>query len=149
MKLLKTMIISAVMLVMTGCTVVKKVDAGLTASQSAIATIAIKAGVIDLINKDPLKVKSTALKVVDITTDAIVYVSSDSAALITELDSKLTERIAKLDLSPEKQLLVDTLVQMIELEIKAKVTGNVLDADTVVIISKVLELIKTTAQAYE
>lgn len=145
MKKLITASFLSMALLTGGCSVVSD----LTPTQSALAQLAIKASVVELVTKDVTAQEETASKIIEIATEALTVIDSGVISSVIDLDAKIQERIAGLNLSPAKAVIVDALLSIIRAEIQARVTGNVLNADTVVVVSKVLDIIISTAKIYK
>lgn len=135
------------MSMLAGCATTS--DTELTPTQSIIATVAIQAGTAELINRDSDSVSETASKIIDIASEALMLVDSGSVTLIDELDVRVRERISELNLSPEKQILTNLLLETVKLEIENRIGSKLLLPETVVTIAKVLKIMVATAETYK
>lgn len=145
---MKSMLIFACLTLglLMGCTTT--VDE-LSPTQSAIATVAIQTGTVELINKDSDRAKETASNIIDVATEALLLVDSGSVTVVDELDFRMRERISELNLSPEKKLVADMLIILVKAEIENRIGDKVLDPETVVTIATVLKIMVDTAERYQ
>lgn len=138
-------LLTAVLLLFTvsGCTLTSEAP-----TRSLIATIAIQTAVSELILRDEHTAAETSTKVVEIAEQALLLVESGEVTTLTLLDTRIRERITELNLEPTKALLVDTLLLAINARVRFMIEDKHLTEDTVIKVSKVLNIIVATAKRY-
>lgn len=126
---------------MMGCTTT------LTNSEQIAATLAIKYATLRVI-EDSDDQATAANRIVEMTEQAQELVDSGTVTLVDDLVGRIRERIDWAEMDASRSLLAEALLEAAKLELENRIQGGSLNPETVVVLSRMLQDIVSTARLY-
>ena len=126
---------------MTGCANLGNGKIDPSPTTQALVKATIQYAVLRAVGGDP----SRAIRIAEIASQAIQFAQADDVTTANALEGVVREYIGYADLTPENQLLADTLISVIRAEIEARIGDKTLDGKTLVQVVAVLTWVRDTA----
>ena len=142
-KLIATLLLTA----LTGCAggAVEK----LVTNNSLISNAALQLVTARVINETSGDSANVALTIVSVVDRYLTYIDGAEGVLLSALGDRLDADLESLNLLPEELMFANLLIDALKQDISAKVSTNILDGASIIIIKSALETIRDTADYYD
>ena len=144
---MKKLIIALLLTTLVGCAggaVEKLVTNSPVLSNAALQLVTAR--VIHETSGDSINVASNIVSVAD---RYLTYIDGAEGVLLSVLGDRLDADLESLDLMPEELMFATLLIDALKQDISAKVSTNILDGTSIIVVRAALETIRETADYYD
>lgn len=143
MNKIKLVVTAMLLSLSMGCTFLASEDS----RDQLVANVAIQTATMKVIEGSDDR-EATAERVLDIVSNVQAVVQRKEVTTVIDLDKFVRSKIRWDELEPSDILLVNTLLEVVSIELENRVIGGSLSETHIVIISNVLENISKAASVY-